>query len=205
MRPMRQVRPGSEAEMVALFLRAELTSDRYGPGIRALLARDGVPDRVITAPDLGDDAENQVRARLLTDHRGYSTRTEIFEDFPDRVRWEWMAITPAELATVRYIDYSYWNELSGGSRLAADAAPRVRAGITPFGVPSDGLLAMAEQVAAGARFPPLILVTTSPPGDLLVLEGHGRLTAYMLARDHLPAELDVLVGYSAEMTRWDCW
>ena len=42
-------------------------------------------------------------------------------------------------------------------------------------------------LAAGARFPPLILVTTRPGSDLLVLEGHARLTACMLARDELPA------------------
>jgi hypothetical protein len=112
---------------------------------------------------------------------------------------------PAELAGVRFIDYSYWNELSGGSRLAVDAAPRIRAGVAPFGVPSDRLLALAEEVAAGAQFPPLILVTTGPGGDLVVLEGHVRLTAFMLARDRLPPELEVLVGSSATMTRWDCW
>jgi hypothetical protein len=116
-----------------------------------------------------------------------------------------MAITAAELAGVRYIDYSYWNELSGGSRLAVDAAPRIRAGVTPFGVPSDRLLRLGREVAAGARFPPLILVTTGPGGVLVVLEGHVRLSAFMLARDHLPPELEVLVGSSATMTRWDCW
>jgi hypothetical protein len=113
-----------------------------------------------------------------------------------------MAITPAELATVRYIDYDYWVELSGGTRLAADAAPRIRAGVAPFGVSSDWALGMAREVARGARFPPLILVTTEPGGDLVVLEGHARLTAYMLARDRLPPELEVLVGSSPAMTRW---
>jgi hypothetical protein len=48
-----------------------------------------------------------------------------------------MAITPAELARVRYVDYDYWVELSGGTHLAADAAPRIRAGVAPFGVSSD--------------------------------------------------------------------
>ncbi|HEY1916747.1 MAG TPA: hypothetical protein VGH27_14330 [Streptosporangiaceae bacterium] len=52
----------------------------------------------------------------------------MFEDFPDDVRWQWMTITPAELARIRYIDYSYWIELSGGSRLAVDAAPRIAPG-----------------------------------------------------------------------------
>ena len=117
-----------------------------------------------------------------------------------------MAITPAELAEVRYIEYDYWVELSGGTRLAVDAAARVRAGVAPFGVPNDGMLKMAQAVAAGAWFPPLILVTTGLVGhDLVVLEGHVRLTAFMLARDRLPPELEVLVGYSPAMTHWGCW
>src|SRR6516225_9488864 len=199
---MRWLRPSSEAEMVALFLRTELPAARFRDTLRALLQRHGLPQSVITAPDLGDDAENQARLRLLTEHREYGTRTGLFEGFPDDVRWQWMAITPAELATVRYIDYDYWVELSGGTRLAVDAAPRIRAGVAPFGVPSDWALGMAQAVADGARFPPLILVTTGPAGGVVVLEGHARLTAFMLARDRLPPELEVLVGSAPAMTRW---
>ena len=106
---------------------------------------------------------------------------------------------------VRYIEYGYWDELSGGTRLAVDAAARIHAGVTPFGVPTAGCWPWRWRLPTGARFPPLILVTTGPGGDLVVLEGHVRLTAFMLARDHLPPELDVLVGYSSAMTRWDCW
>jgi hypothetical protein len=97
------------------------------------------------------------------------------------------------------------SEAMGGSRLAVDAAPRIRAGVAPFGVLNDGLLRLAKEVAARARFPPIILVTTGPGGDLVVLQGHCRLTGFMLARDHLPPELEVLVGTSAAMSRWDCW
>src|SRR5215475_4627904 len=198
---MRWLRPSSEAEMVALFLRTELPAGRFRDTLRALLERDGLPESVITDPDLGDDAENQARLRLLTEHREYGTRTGLFEGFRDDVSWQWMAITPAELATVRYIDYDYWVELSGGTRLAVDAAPRIRAGVAPFGVPSDWALGMAREVARGARFPPLILVTTSPAAQVVVLEGHARLTAYMLARDRLPPEMEVLVGSSPAMPR----
>src|SRR5215510_14435111 len=198
---MRWLRPSSETEMVALFLRTELPAGRFRDTLRALLERDGLPESVITDPDLGDDAEKQARLRLLTEHRGYSTRTGLFEGFPDDVSWQWMAITPAELARVRYIDYDYWVELSGGTRLPVDAAPRIRAGVAPFGVPRDWALGMAEEVTRGARFPPLILVTTGPGGDLVVLEGHARLTAYMLAPDRLPPELEVLVGSSPTMPR----
>ena len=186
-------------------MRTELRSDRWKDGLRAVLERAGLPGRVITAPDLGEQAEIQARVRLLTEHRGYGTRTKLFDGFPGDVRWQWMAITPAELAGVRYIQYDYWDELSGGSRLAFDAAARIGAGVAPFGVPNNGKLDMAQAVANGAWFAPLILVTTGLGGyDLVVLEGHVRLTAFMPARDQLPPELEVLVGSSPAMTRWDC-
>jgi hypothetical protein len=202
---MRRLRPGSEAEMVALFLRTELPAARSRDDLRAHLEQGRLSEHVITDPDLDDDAENLARLRLLTRHRGYCTRTELFDGFPDGVRWQWMAITSAELASVRYIDYDYWVELSGGTRMPVDAAPRIRAGAAPFRVPSEWALGMAQAVADGARFPPLILVTTGPGGDLVVLEGHARLTAFMLARDRLPPELEVLVGSSPAMTRWGLW
>src|SRR5215813_1901270 len=202
---MRRLRPSSEAEMVALFLRTELPAARFRGKLQALLDQAGLPERLITAPNLDDPAENQAREQLLTRHREYGTRTGLFDGFPHDVRWEWMAITPAELATVRYVDYDYWVELSGGSCLAVDAAPRIRAGVAPFGVSSDWALGMAREVAGGARFPPLILVTTGSGGDLVVLEGHARLTGFMLARDRLPPELEVLVGSSPAMTRWGLW
>jgi hypothetical protein len=125
---MRRLQPSSEAEMVALFLRTELPAARSRDDLRAHLEQARLSERVVTDPDLDDDAENQARLRLLTRHRGYGTRTELFDGFPDDVRWQWMAITAAGLARVRYIDYDYWVELSGGTRLAVDAAPRIRAG-----------------------------------------------------------------------------
>jgi hypothetical protein len=196
---MRRLRPSSEAEMVALFLRTELPAARFRDKLLALMDQAGLPERLVTAPNLDDPAENRAREQLLTQHREYGTRAGLFEGLPHDVCWEWMAITPAELATVRYIDYDYWVELSGGTRLPVDAAPRIRAGVTPFGVSSDWALGMAQAVADGARFPPLILVTTDPSGDLVVLEGHARLTAYMLCPDRLPPELEVLLGTSPDM------
>ena len=40
---------------------------------------------------------------------------------------------------------------------------------------------------------------------LVVLQGHARLTAFMLRPDTLPAELEVLVGSSPAMTGWGLW
>ena len=104
---MRRLRPSSEAEIVALFLRTRAA--RFRDTLWALLDQTGLPERLITAPNLDDPAENQAREQLLTQHREYGTRTGLFEGFPHDVGWEWMAITPAELATVRYVDYDDWS------------------------------------------------------------------------------------------------
>lgn len=53
---------------------------------------------------------------------------------PNDVSWARFAISSLELMQVRYIDFSYWNELSGGSRLRSDAAIRIRNGATVFGL-----------------------------------------------------------------------
>jgi hypothetical protein len=83
--------------------------------------------------------------------------------------------------------------------------PRIRAGLSPPGTPSSRLLELAGKLAAGARFAPLILVTTGPGAGLVVLEGHSRLSACLLAREHVPPELEVLVGTSPAMAGWACW
>jgi hypothetical protein len=193
--------------MVALVLRQELTSDRFGPTIRDLMRAERIARRTISHPDLASAAENAQRRRLLALHRGYGTDNDRYlSGFPtESVRWEWAALSPAELHQVRYIDWDYWLELSGGSRRPADAAERIRAGVRPYGVTNDGVLAMAALVSAGTIFPPLILVTAHEEGGLVVLEGHVRLTAYALAPDALPAELEVLVGYSPAIARWPAY
>jgi hypothetical protein len=201
---MRRLRSSSEAEMIALFLRTELPAARSRDDLRALLERAGLPERVVSAPGLAEDAENRARLRLLTQHRGYGTRTDLFDCFPDDVRWQWMAITPAELARVRFIDDDYGAQLSGGTRLAVDAGPCIRAGVAPFGVPSDWALGMAQAVAGGARFPPLILVTTRPGRDL-VPGGPCPADCLHAGPDQLPRELEVLVGSSSAMIRWGLW
>jgi hypothetical protein len=86
-------------------------------------------------------------------HRGYGTRTDYFDGFPDDARWQWMAISPAELARVRYIDYDYWVELSGGTRLAVAAAARIRASdLTPPSRLSE-VMALACSAGRDRRMP----------------------------------------------------
>ena len=110
-----------------------------------------------------------------------------------------------KLEQVRYIEYDYWVELSGGSRLPRDAARKSLAGYEVFEVSLQGVLQMAEAFRSEARFPTLILVGKNGGSALVVLEGHMRLTAMFLAPECLPAELEVIVGFSKQIECWGCY
>ena len=81
--------------------------------------------------------------------RSARARAGLFDGFPEDVSWQWMAITPAELATVRYIDYDYWVELSGGTRLAVDAAPPIVPGWRRSACRATGRWAWRARLPAG--------------------------------------------------------
>ena len=84
---MRLLGPASEEEMIAVFLRGELDSGRYGKKLRTLLARDRRAEDVLRRPDLGDVEANAYRRRLLEEHRAYERRDGLFGGFPQQVEW----------------------------------------------------------------------------------------------------------------------
>jgi hypothetical protein len=190
-----------EDEMVAAFLRAEIGSPRYGPVILSILDRDGHDRRLVDEPDLTTPAANAARRRLLGDYRGYGRNADVFTGFPAVVRWYRALAAKEDLARVRYIEYDYWTELSGGSRLVVDAVARIRQGIEACGVSNAGIWYLADAIAAGASPPEPILVGTGEGAPLVILEGHVRLTAYLLRPEHLPPELELIVGYSPVMAK----
>ncbi|HEX3786373.1 MAG TPA: hypothetical protein VHW44_00805 [Pseudonocardiaceae bacterium] len=196
---MRVLGVSSADEMIACFLGGELTSERFGGDIRSQLMAGGHAERLLTQPDLADAEENTARRAVLASTRGYGEDRELFENFPGRVSWIKAVLAADELAEVRYLDYSYWTELSGGSRRPADAAARIRAGLRAFDQSNDGFTKAAQAVIGGARFPPLILVGEQPD-QLVCLEGHLRLTAYALAG--FPTEIECLIGTAPTMSRW---
>jgi hypothetical protein len=159
--------------MGALFLARELASDRFGSRIRELLRREEIPYRIVAEPDLRSADENARRRHLLGVYRGYGTDDDRYRStFPtEGVRREWVMLSRDELREVRHVDWSYRRELSGGSRRPAAAAERIRAGVRPYGVSNVGDVTMAASLAAGAAFPPLVLVTAQEAGGLVVLEG----------------------------------
>ncbi len=74
-----------------------------------------------------------------------------------------------------------------------------------FGLSSQYFVDIAEALRQGAQFPTLIFVGRDEESYLVVLEGHARLTAYLTAPECLPTELEVIVGFSEQITQWGCY
>src|SRR5438045_8040802 len=87
LRRMRLLGPASEEEMIAVFLRGELDSGRYGKKLRALLVRDRRTEDVLRRPDLGDVEAKAYRRRLLEAHRAYERRHGPLGGFAQHVEW----------------------------------------------------------------------------------------------------------------------
>ncbi|HLQ53155.1 MAG TPA: hypothetical protein VK162_02655 [Streptosporangiaceae bacterium] len=149
---------------------------------------------MVEQPDTRDEAANAVRRQILAAYRDYPAG-DVFTGMPADVRWHRAALTPAELATVRYIDYDYWTEFSGGTRLAADGARRL--GPCQQHKPGTIYRQIAENPRAGKLPPPIILLGEPGSANLVVIEGHKRLTGLLLCPQWLPAELEVLLGITA--------
>jgi hypothetical protein len=196
---VRVLDPIGEDEMIAVFLRAEVDSERYGEKLRALLARDGHTVEVLRDPDPSVAEDNRYRRGMLEEHRAYERREGLFHGFPRRVDWFRALLTASEVLEIRYIDWDWWLRLSGGSRRPLDAAGRIHAGEIAGVTVDDGDEAMA---AAAATNPGLIAVTTPARSPLVLLEGHARLTAYALFPACLPGELEIVLGISGEITSW---
>jgi hypothetical protein len=187
---MRLLHPISEDEMIATFLRGELDSGRYGEKLRAMLARDG---REL------DHADAAYRRALLEEHRAYERRDGLFGGFPREVEWFRAALSRDEALDILFIDWSWWLELSCGTRRPRDAARRIRAGELT-GMTADVTAEEHEPYLASTS--ELIAVTTPAYEKLVLMEGHVRLTAYALFPERVAEELEILLGVSEEMPRW---
>ncbi len=199
---MRFIEAVNEDYVVAHYLKHEIRSDRFGPAICDLLRQNGLPMKLLEHPDLQSAEECSIRAKVLGEFRGYKRDEGSFVNFPNDAAWARYGISGPELMRIRYIDYSYWNELSGGSRLPSDAAIRIRQGAIVFGMSTHHFLDMAEGLRKGVKYPELILVGAEPNSTLVVLEGHARLTAYALVPELIPKDLTVIVGSSEAMSNW---
>ena len=177
---MKILRDATEAEMVLAFLQGEIRSYRFRDDILRALAKCGAAEELITEGDCTDAAANELRAKVLGIFRGYPDR-EIFEQYPANVDWKWVEFDGDDLEKLRYISYSYWDEISKGTSRPSEAAKTVAAGIEIFGVSNQYFLSGSELLRQGKHFPPIIALAEND-GTFTLLEGHCRATCYAMVQ-----------------------
>jgi len=183
----------SPEEMVSVFLQAESNSPRWSKTIYQYQDLLNIDKSVITNPDLSKKAENESRAKILGLHRGYGQKNGLFDDLEKIITWKKVILDNSDFKKIKYIDYDYWNLLSSNTRLVKKAVSNIKKGIKIFDQSNDQFWQLSEKIKQGYQFPTIIL--KSPlPGQLVLLEGHVRLTSYLLAFQK-PKPIEVIIGF----------
>lgn len=195
---MKYIGKSSEDEMIAIFLSAEINSIRFCGDLNESLEKHKVHKKIIDKPDLKNDKENKLRKIILSEYRGYGKNIKLFENFPNEVEWEKVLLTLDDLNKIKYVNGSYWRNLSDGTRLAKIAVKKIIKNKT-----HKRILSAAKALSEGEEFRPLILVSTQKGDESVILEGHLRLTAYLIELKYVPKNLEAIIGYSPEFVKWN--
>jgi hypothetical protein len=186
----------SEDEVVLAFLRAEIDSPKWGQDYLDVL-RDLHLDRVslIDAADLADVQAGCTRKVVLGAVRGYGFNGALFTGFPRDTTWRRVQVELSDFPRLKCISNDeLWFKLTVGTRFIWQAARNLDAR-SELAVRVRGAIRRIEEHLPVAE---LIMVETNS-GDLILVEGHTRATAYTVLADRaFPA----FIGTSPLMGRW---
>ena len=180
---MNILRTSSEEEMISEFLKAEYHSERFSEHIKKVMKELLLGESIILSADLNNMKENIARKKLLGEFRGYGLNRELFENFPNKIQWSLCNFVSCDLNNVRYIDYSYWNELSKGTHSPLIAAQTILNGIEIYNQSNAGFVKAAEFIKNGGKFLKPILLTADLE-HFVIVEGHFRITAFALVPEY---------------------
>src|SRR3989442_4086072 len=201
----------SNDEVVLAFLQGEVDSPLYGinspdvgPICRQVLAQVGFTrEELIEHGELPSLHQNHARKLLLGGIRGYPDRF-LFFSFPRNATWRRVRLEGDEVRRLRYGRFDNWVALSGGTRSVYDGATRIAASAGKADAQAAvqnltvAVQAVANEVRGGKKYPPLIAADTAD-GCLILLEGHTRATAYVVAETK---DFEVYVASSPHIAQW---
>jgi len=192
---MKKLRRITEAEVIAEFLKGEFFHKEYDADRERFV-------RIVQAPNLANEAENELRRWLL-----FRRRDTMWWELPaDRQWWE-IKFEPADIDRVKVFPRAHWRTLAHGNFSARHVAGRVRqllAGPQP-GEFVRKIAGIAD--APGHDHPPglVIFLGLDEHHPVTLLEGNHRFVASLLAPDrNLLAGAHTVGVFSPGMGRC-CW
>ncbi len=190
----------TEPEVILEFLNAEIGSPRWASELEQLLQQEGYDKSLISRGDTSDDTENAVRKEILYQFRDCEDKRH-FHGLPEDIVWHTTLLSGEDIAKLRYMNYPFWVNLSGWSRLAIEGAGNLeRAGVRSDLV--NHIKQTAKLIIERETLPRIILLAKSIKDDPVILEGHIRATAYCLNIEKMSGSIEAIVGYSKNIESW---
>jgi hypothetical protein len=190
--------PTQEDDVVRAFVLAELESPAHSKEYGDTLEQLGVTREYFTA-SISTDEGMQIARILLGAIRGYRQNHNVLRGFPTDVSWRRVELVQEDLHLLKYVrDCPPWDVLSNRTRRVSDGARSVHASAA-LEWPFDAVRAMAAQIRDGVVFRELIAVSDLA-GGLVLVEGHTRATAYLLAK--VDRDVPAFIGTSPSIATW---
>ncbi len=202
---MKIIKDITDEEMTYMFIKQQLESFRFAEEMKQIMTKFGANKNIIDKPNFKDQNENELRKKLLQSFGGSDDEGHLFDNFPKNVSWKKALLTKKDLKRVKYIDYDYWNELSNGTRLVKDGALSIKKGVEIFGQNNQKFWDALDTLKKGVKFPEPILIAKNLSADLVVVEGHLRLTVYLLDTKYTPGEIEAILGFSENFQDWNMY
>jgi len=192
---LRIVRPMSEFEVIAEFLRSEF----HHPEFEEYRQEFG---RIVNTPNLENHRENALRRALLFLRRG-----AMWRELPEDTEWFMVGLTRDDLERIRFFPRAQWRRVAEGSFYLTDMVECLR--LKWRESPDDDffkkLRRLSRPVREGSVSPTVLLIGLDRQSPLTILDGNHRMAAAMLAQPPVDLEsFQFICGLSPTMTRC-CW
>jgi len=193
--PVTMIRPVSEDEVIAEFLK----SDFHNPVFREY---QETLRTIVTDPDLNDATENAKRRALF-----FIRHLALWNELPPDTQWYEMEITEAGLGQIRVFPRAQWRNLGQGSFAITEAVEDLRTGRNTIDSRFYSKICeirswMMEEETSRAGS--VILIGMNERSSLTILDGNHRLVAAMMAAPNGVRKLRFLCGLSPRMMEC-CW
>ena len=190
-----KIRPASEPEVIAEFLRAEFYQPEFDP-YRSDFAE------TVANPDLTNQRDNEIRRTLLFRRRG-----RLWRELPRDTEWWEIELHSCDLPRVRAFPRKQWRKFAKGNFYLANMIPRIRSAVE-----SEDRSRFSEKMRSVAadlqenRVPnSVLLIGINESSPLTIIEGNHRMAAAMLVSpDAVNQQFRFFCGLSPRMATC-CW
>jgi len=187
----------SEDEMIAIFLRAELHSQRFGEQLRKAIAALGLSVEVLFAPPC-DAAASVARRDIIAVYRGWGKYESVFGGMPDDITWHWVELSEQEIRErVFTIKWGFEEEFHTRSADKISSAKQQWQ--------KDSIVQLRNTVVEQRVLEPPILLAKQDLRRLVILEGHSRILSYLVQPELVRFPITAMVGTSDRMSEWSEW